>query len=103
MEKQDEGRWFLIEHHKGCSSVFTVNHKEFKASHDYEHPLPCPTCNKKIASGTVKHLIEFFQKYDELIKQLENEGFKIRQIKTNIDPEKLEILDILLPLIRKCT
>jgi len=90
MEKKDEGRWFLIEHKKDCSSVFTVNSRKFlKSIVDNDDPRgkrkTCPSCSTVIPTTAVESLCDFFAKYESLIESLATAGFNIREIKTNID------------------
>ena len=88
MEKKDGGRWFLIEH-KACGSVLTVNSQKFLETVNNDHfddkGLGCPTC--LTAFNQKNSLREFFEKYELLIKTLDQDGFKIREIKTSIDFE----------------
>ena len=88
MEKEDEGRWFLIEH-KDCHSVFTVNSQQFLKSVNNDDPRPkrkrCPSCSTVIPTTTVDSLCRFFDKYESLIESLAEKGFDIREIKESID------------------
>jgi hypothetical protein len=83
-------RWFIIKHEE-CGSVFTINSDRFaEGMSKTNQSLQCPSCRKSRA-GMPSYILTFLKQYDELTKELEKEGYTIREIKNKIDPKTLEL------------
>jgi len=78
-EKQNEERWFLIEHEK-CKSILTIKgDKYLNATGSEAFHIYCPNCpdNAKINHETLQN---FFKAYKTFTNSLKRAGFTIREI-----------------------
>jgi hypothetical protein len=94
-------RWFIIKHEE-CGSVFTINSDRFAEGMNSEtrdeKMLFCPSCRSPLifASDIQTFLIQY-GKLTEKLAELKSsahgklKGYTIREIKSKIDPEKLEL------------